>query len=262
MYYCGAGATETNPISGLSNSENKLESRDVVVEHPIPNFKEIVTVYIKYPDYVQVLIEFEDGLLITDAAPSRSKIILDWVAANMHGKRISHVVPSHHHRDHAGGVDDYLAAGATLVVPEVAQELYNITGNASQIQVYTNADPFVLKDNNVQFRSFWRDENPHAKDWISGIATKTNPGSDDGFIVFNADVIRPGTSARKWDTGAARVFFTDAVRIGLPRSALLVGAHGPSHNGTSTTEQLENLANFTAFAYPSLTVEDWNTRNV
>ena len=82
---------------------------DVVIENPIPGLKEIITLYIAYPDYVQLLVEFENGLLITDAPPHRSKIILDWVESNMNGKHITHVVPSHHHRDHAGGVDDYVS---------------------------------------------------------------------------------------------------------------------------------------------------------
>ena len=127
---------------------------DVVISHPFPSFKQISTIYVGYPDYVQILVEFEDGLLITDAAPHRSKIILDWVDMNMRGKRITYVVPSHHHRDHAGGVDDYVAAGATLVVPEVARELYNFTGKVGKMETYTDLESFVLKDESVEFALF------------------------------------------------------------------------------------------------------------
>lgn len=157
---------------------------DVIVEHPFPDFKNIMTIYIAYADYVQLLIEHDNGLLITDAAPHRSKIILDWVDEHMDGKKITHVVPSHHHRDHAGGVNDYVEAGATLVIPEVAKELYNFTGKVERMVAYTDVEPFEFKDGSVEFRSFWKEENPHARDWNFGVATKANPSDVDGFVRF------------------------------------------------------------------------------
>ena len=77
---------------------------DVEVEYPVPGIEAIKSVYVGYADYVQLLVEFDEGFLITDAAPHRSKILLDWVAQTSR-KNITYVVPSHHHRDHAGGVD-------------------------------------------------------------------------------------------------------------------------------------------------------------
>ena len=221
-----------------------------------------MTLYVgDYPDYVQLLLEFEDGLLITDAPPHRSKIILEWVEKNMNGKTITHVVPSHHHRDHAGGTDDYVAAGATLVVPEIAKDLYNLTGKVTSMETYTDDASFVLKDDNVQYRSFWKDENPHARDWTFGVATRANPTDEADFVVFNADVVNPGDDALKWDVGAARRFFINAVEAGVPSAATLVGAHGSSHGGTSTSELLARLVEAGGFAYPKLTAEDWNARN-
>lgn len=32
--------------------------------------------------------------------------------------------PTHHHRDHSGGVPDYVAAGAKLIVPEMSREYW------------------------------------------------------------------------------------------------------------------------------------------
>ena len=234
---------------------------NVSISHPIQGLDEIRLVYIGYPDYVQVLVEFEDGLLITDAPAHRSKIILDWVDIHMKGKKITHVVPSHHHRDHAGGVDDFVEAGATLVVPEIATALYNFTGKISQMVTYNEDEPFILKDSKVQFRSFWKDENPHARDWTFSVAGAADPSSPDQFVVFNADVVNPGTDATKWDAGSALRFFTNTVEIGLPPETTLVGAHGSSHGGTSTSEQLARLASTAGFSYPQLTVKDWNANN-
>ena len=234
---------------------------NVIVGHPIPGLKEIMTLYIGYADYVQLLVEFEDGLLITDAPPHRSKIILDWVKSNMQGKRITHVVPSHHHRDHAGGVDDYVAAGATLIVPQVAKDLYNLTGKVTSMETYTNESPFVLKDSNVQFRSFWKDENPNARDWSFSVATRATPTNDADFVVFNADVVNPGSDALKWDASAARRFFNNAVEVGFPLAGMLVGTHGSSQNKLPTSELIARLAATGGFAYPPLTAEHWSSRN-
>ena len=234
---------------------------DVVVDHPVPGLKEIMNIWVAYADYVQVLVEFEDGLLITDAAPHRSTIILEWVKANMNGKKITHVVPSHHHRDHAGGVADYVAAGATLVIPEIALELYNFTGSLSAVETYTAEQPFVVKDDKVEFRSFWKVENPHAVDWTFGIANAADTSVDSDFVVFNADVISPGTDATRWDTGPAREFLIQCVAIGLPPGAKLVGAHGSSHGGHSTSEELGKLARTAGFDYPPLSADDYHTRN-
>lgn len=170
--------------SGLWSGPFGFNTSDVVIGYPFPDFKRIMTIYIGYADYVQILVEHDDGLLITDAPPHRSKIILDWVDVNMHGKRITHVVPSHHHRDHAGGVDDYVAAGATLVVPEVARDLYNMTGSVASMETYTDGEPFEFKDSSVEFRSFWRDENPHARDWSFSVATRADPSDDDDFVSY------------------------------------------------------------------------------
>jgi hypothetical protein len=159
-----------------------FNTSDVVVEYPFADFQKIMTIYVGYADYVQVLVEHDNGLLITDAAPHRSIIILDWVEQHMNGKRITHVVPSHHHRDHAGGVDDYVAAGAMLVVPEVARELYNLTGRVTSMATYTDDEPFEFKDGSIEFRSFWREENPHARDWSFSVATRANPSTDDDVV--------------------------------------------------------------------------------
>lgn len=218
-------------VSGADPFTDFANVSDVVVEHPLAGLPEIMTVYVSYPDYVQVLVEFEDGLLITDAAPHRSKLILEWVAANMKGKNITHVVPSHHHFDHACGFGDYMAAGATLVIPEVAKALYNFTGQVSKMQTYTDDSPFVVADDKVQFRSFWKAENPHAEDWTFGVATRAEPTNSTEFVIFNADVISPGNDGRNWEAVAARDFLISAVNAGVPPVGLLVGAHGSTPGG-------------------------------
>ncbi|KAL9085992.1 MAG: hypothetical protein Q9165_007354 [Trypethelium subeluteriae] len=219
---------------------------DVVVEYPVPG----------------LLVEFDEGFLITDASPFRSQILLDWVRKNSR-KNITHVVPSHHHRDHAGGVGDYVAAGAKLVVPEIARDYYkNVNGGQVEFVTYTREQPFVLDDGNVQFRSFWREENPHAADWSYGIATSSCPKNDTGVVVYVADVVDPGSvpaystsNALRWDAGYARQFILNAAQDGVPRSSLIIGAHGSTIEFVHNSESLENVANITGVVYPDIAVK-------
>jgi len=208
---------------------------------------------------VQLMVEFDDGVLLTDAPPHRSKILIDWIAANI-GKPIKYVVPSHHHHDHAYGVGDYAKVGVKLVVPEVARDFYSKVNNGDvEIVTYNQTHPFVVKDKNVQFRSVWRDEAPHARDWSYGIATAACPGKEDDVVVFNGDVWSPGAESAgdglRWDTGYARQWLIGAVKDGLSADAIVVGAHGSSTLGT--TDVLQSLIDITGFAYPPLTVGDW-----
>ncbi|KAK5996230.1 hypothetical protein PT974_04661 [Cladobotryum mycophilum] len=230
--------------------ESFFNTSDVVVEYPVPGIPQIMSVYVGYADYVQLVINFTDGVLITDAPQHRSRILIKWISDTLH-KSVKYVVPSHHHRDHAGGVADYVAVGATVVVPEIAKAYYSaINGGDISFITYNESSPFVLKDANVQFRSMWRDENPHARDWSYGIATAACPTEKDGIVAFNADVWSPDPNdgglgdGVRFDVGYARQWLDAAV---------VVGAHG----GNTTTDKLESLLAITGYEYPAFGVKDW-----
>lgn len=238
--------------------ESFYNTSNVTVNYPIPSIPQIMSVYVGYADYVQLVVNFTDGILVTDAAPHRSRILLQWVKENFN-KPITHVVPSHHHRDHAGGVPDYVAAGAVLVVPEVAKDFYSEVNRGNvKFATYNETDPFILKDNIVQFRSAWREENPHARDWSYGIATSACPSDNEEIAAFIADVWSPAPNttegdAVRFDAGYARQWLDIAVQDGLPRHAVVVGAHG----GVTTTDRLESLINITGYEYPVLGTKSW-----
>ncbi|KAM6485397.1 hypothetical protein HDV62DRAFT_404146 [Trichoderma sp. SZMC 28011] len=248
---------ETGLWFGPFGQQNNVSSVVAKPVFPGGNVPQIVNLYVgTVPDYVQLLVEFEDGLVITDAAPHRSKIILQWVKENYPGKSITHVVPSHHHRDHAGGVGDYLAAGAKLVIPEIAKDYYkNVNGGKFQTITYDDEHPFIKQDKNVQFLSFWKNENPHASDWTwAAAAPACSKFNNSEVVVIDADIVnpRPGPVMR-WDTPHAMPFFVDAVHRGIPLEATLVGAHGGTGIGIGTTDSLINLVNIAGFTYPNST---------
>lgn len=239
--------------------ESFFNTSDVVVTYPIPGIPQIMAVYVGYADYVQLVLNFTDGVLITDAAPHRSRILIQWVKEKLN-KSVTHIVPSHHHRDHAGGVPDYVKAGAVLVVPEVAKRFYShVNGGNVSFATYNEKHPFVLKDANIQFRSLWGDENPHARDWSYGIATSACPAANEGVVAFVADVWSPDPDdggmgdAVRFDIGYARQWLDAAVEDGLPRNTVVVGAHG----GNTTIDKLESLITITGYEYPNLETKDW-----
>lgn len=74
-------------------------------------------------------------------------------------------------------------------------------------------------------------------------------------------MINPGTDATRWDTGVARQFILNMIDVGVPRSSLVVGAHGSAHGGTSTSESLERIVEIVGIEYPPLSAKDWNARS-
>ena len=253
--------------TGLWGGPFPYNVSDLVIEYPIPSIQAIKSVWIGYADYVQFLIEFDEGFVVTDAPPHRSKIILEWVRQNSN-KTITHVVPSHHHHDHAGGVDDYVAAGASLVVPEMAKQYYaNVNGGDVNFTTYTQSQPFIYSDGKVQFRSFWHEAASHAADWTFALATAACPTNDTGVALYVTDVVDPGDSsllgegyqtanAVRWDAGYARQWILEALGVGVPSSALLVGAHGSTYVGNvSNVETFEEVLGITGVLYPEIGAE-------
>ncbi|KAI8624186.1 hypothetical protein F5Y19DRAFT_491630 [Xylariaceae sp. FL1651] len=241
--------------TGLWEGPFDFNTSDVVAQELVPGSHDILSVYVGYADYAQMIVKFDEGVLITDAPPHRSKIIIQWVEENL-GAEIKYVAPSHHHHDHAYGVGDYIAAGASLVIPEIARDYYSqVNGGDVTIITFNETHPFILKDDAVQFRAMYHDEPPHAKDWTYSIATTACPKADDGIVVFNADVWSPGTDGLRFDTGYAKQWLDMAVVDGLPLQSVVLGAHGDKDNRTS--EELQGLIDILGYAYPSFNLDGW-----
>ena len=73
-----------------------------------------------------LVVEQTNGMVVIEAGPQdlRSEAIIDWIAETFPGKPITHLIQSHHHVDHAGGIRPYPAAGAEVVVHESAGDYY------------------------------------------------------------------------------------------------------------------------------------------
>ena len=70
-------------------------------------------------------VEQDDGVVVVEPGfqDLKSEAVIDWIAQELQ-KPITHVIPTHHHVDHAGGIRPYAAAGAQPVVHQVAEDHY------------------------------------------------------------------------------------------------------------------------------------------
>ncbi|MDP6149621.1 MAG: MBL fold metallo-hydrolase [Gammaproteobacteria bacterium] len=73
-----------------------------------------------------LIVEQAAGLVLIEPGENdlKGEAILEWANENYPGKPITHVIVSHHHNDHAGGIRPYVAAGATIVAHEAAKEFF------------------------------------------------------------------------------------------------------------------------------------------
>jgi len=138
-------------------------------------------------------------LVVFDApvTDSQSNWVIDAARAKYPGKPIRHVVLTHHHMDHAGGVRAYAAQGATLVVGQGAGEHFRKVlaapftrnpdlratdlGGTPIIEV---ADKYVISDGRREVAAY-RIDNPHAKAYLLGYV----PDAKLGYVT---DLWSPG----------------------------------------------------------------------
>jgi len=80
-----------------------------------------------------LVVEQAAGVVIVEAPlyEARAQAIFDWLAINIPGKPVTHVVLTHHHRDHVGSLRTFVARGAKVVVGEAARPFFSRTLRAA-----------------------------------------------------------------------------------------------------------------------------------
>ena len=73
-----------------------------------------------------LVIEQAAGVVVVEAPlyEARAQALYAWIAANIPGKPVTHVIATHHHRDHVGSLRTFVARGARVVVGERAQPYF------------------------------------------------------------------------------------------------------------------------------------------
>ncbi|KAH6880353.1 hypothetical protein B0T10DRAFT_412091 [Thelonectria olida] len=196
----------------------------------------------------QMILEFENEVIICDAPPQWTKVVIEWVAMNIK-KPITHVWPTHHHRDHAGGVDEYVAIGAKLIVPQMAVSHWSSIPGATFV-TFNDTHPFVYSDNKIQAWFMWQHQTTHASDWSYAVITEKCPTAKSPVVALEADVWQAGVSAGESDQALMRQWLDQVLGDGLTDKAIVFPTHGQV---TPLTELIE----ITGYPYPSLGVADW-----
>ncbi|WJG37331.1 uncharacterized protein FOBCDRAFT_193650 [Fusarium oxysporum Fo47] len=173
--------------------------------------------------FKQLIIEFENEVIVCDAPPFWSEAVMEWIKKTI-GKKVTYVAPTHHHRDHSGGVADYVHAGAKLIIPEMAVDYWSSVPGA-QFITFNQTHPYVHRDNKIQAWFNWADQAPHAADWTYVMVTEQCPNKDSPIFVFEADTWEAGLGVDLGNQQQMRQWLDQTLDDGLPRSATVMPTH-------------------------------------
>lgn len=149
-----------------------------------------------------LVVEQDNGLVLVDAPldEARQDAILAWTTSQFPNKPLAHVVLTHHHSDHTGGIRTIAATGADVIVSAVSGDYFReiFHANSTVVPDALAMKPVVVKvipvdiggtyellDTLNTVRAYHIDVN-HAKDMLMVYV----PGAE---VVFNADLLNPGT---------------------------------------------------------------------
>jgi len=188
-----------------------------------------------------LIVAMKDGIVVFDAPISdiQSRWVIDAAKAKYPGKPIKHLVLTHHHMDHTGGMRAYVAEGATVIVPEqakayfeeVAKAPHTVAPDALARQIKPAnlvgvTDQMSLKDDTVEI-NLHNIPNPHSDGMIIGHVVKDN-------IVWVTDIWSPGRDANR--TPGVLAVGEAVKKLGI-KDATFAGGHG----STAKQEALERI---------------------
>ncbi len=187
-----------------------------------------------------LIVAMKDGIVVFDAPVNegQSRWVIDAAKKKYPGKRISHLVLTHHHMDHTGGMRTYVAEGATVIVPapnkayfeQVVKAPHTVSPDALQKQARAATilevnETTTLKDDTVQI-NLYNIPNPHSDGMLIGHVVREN-------VLWVTDLISPrGPLTRN----PATVAVGNALRKHNISGATIAGGHG------TTARQAENQA--------------------
>ena len=179
-----------------------------------------------------LLIVGPKSLALVDAPlyPKRSANLLAFLRRRWPDKPVSHVILSHYHNDHMGGLRPYVEAGAQLIVP------------AADLTLYMDVVRRTT-DRNPDFVSIWQQgivpgferrvevysvPNSHAEDMLMVLVP-------DQKLLFNTDLYSPGRTTQQplW---SKELYY--AIRFYGLNVDHLVGGHGRGASPLSKLRQL------------------------
>ena len=85
--------------------------------------------------------EQEKGVVVIEPGMNdlKGEEIIRWIGERYPGKPVTHLIVSHHHNDHGGGIRPYVANGTTLVAHNTATDFYQGQVNRPKSTVLMDA---------------------------------------------------------------------------------------------------------------------------
>ncbi|WP_428261412.1 MBL fold metallo-hydrolase [Haliangium sp.] len=192
------------------------------------------------------------GLVIVEAPlyPERGEAILDWAETQFPNTPVTHVISTHHHVDHAGGLRAFVAAGATVVLGAESEGFFSDifrapstvipdalegTPTAAKLDTVRIGESLTIDDANFPVVAH-HISSEHADDMLM---IQVDSTTGDKYL-FTSDIFSPGNPAN-FQVGNGPSETLDAINtLGLSVD-VIVGGHGAPGGGPLS--ELENLVN-------------------
>jgi glyoxylase-like metal-dependent hydrolase (beta-lactamase superfamily II) len=153
-----------------------------------------------------VLVEFADHLTIIEAPQNDTRALAVIAKARelRPGKPLTHVVVTHHHFDHSGGVRAAVSEGLTVIAQKATAPFYHdaisrahtiapdaLAKNPKPLKIETVDEELELKDATRTVQLFRIDGSPHADTLLMAYLPKER-------ILVEADVFSPGAAVNPY----------------------------------------------------------------
>ncbi|KAF2740595.1 hypothetical protein EJ04DRAFT_481728 [Polyplosphaeria fusca] len=240
--------------NGLWSGINTDTLKDLQVERPFPGLPNVYWVLLKNDTLgvKQFIMEFENEVVVGDAPPQWTSNVIEWIQQNLK-KPITHIWPTHHHRDHSGGASQYIALGAKLIVPEMAVQYWSNLPNATFI-TFNETHPYMHSDTSMQASFRWQPSAVHALDWTYAFVAPSCITSNSSVALLEADVWQAGLPREQSYEAPMRLWLDQLLRDGVTDRAVVAPTHG-------VVTPLTELIDITGYPYPEVSPTSWRYGN-
>ena len=184
-----------------------------------------------------------------------SERLVDFLLEELPGRRLAHVVLTHHHDDHAGGARAFAAAGAKVWAPEEIEDFLETALNRAQMpdDRLTRSGPFVdvapvrnlagpssttlITSAQTPVFVYHLGSSPHARG-ILGVGAQVAGSDRSVFFVSDVHVPRTEDPTPRAGSEDTDCWFAEWATSSLPASVEIVNSHSPIVTPLARLEQV------------------------